>query len=247
MTQRILVVDDDHKIVRLLRASLEQAGYQVFVATNGETALHVMRRERPDLVVLDLMLPDRDGWDVTRVMRSDATLADTPVIMLTARVEHHDRIVGLELGADDYVTKPFHPGELIARVRAVLRRAQRGPAASRVIQVGDLMIDVDAHRAEVRGRVVRLTPTEFGLLQALAEHCGHALTRSEMIEQGLGYSYEGIERTVDSHIRNLRRKLAEAGASADPIETVFGVGYRLAAARTSLPLGGTEGGEGGHS
>jgi two-component system alkaline phosphatase synthesis response regulator PhoP len=244
MAQRILIVDDDHKIVRLLRASLEQAGYQVFVAYDGETALHMLRRERPDLVVLDLMLPDRDGWDVTRVMRGDATLADTPIIMLTARVEHHDRIVGLELGADDYVTKPFHPGELMARIRAVLRRAQRGPAASRVIQAGELLIDVDAHRVEVQGpsslssQTVHLTPTEFGLLQALAEHCGHALTRLEMIEQGLGYSYEGIERTVDSHIRNLRRKLAEAGASADLIETVFGVGYRLSP--PSVPPSGGE-------
>jgi two-component system alkaline phosphatase synthesis response regulator PhoP len=228
MTQRILVVDDDREITRLLRASLEQAGYQVFVAYNGETALHALRRERPDLVVLDLMLPDRDGWDVTRVMRGDTSLADTPIIMLTARVEHHDRIVGLELGADDYVTKPFHPGELMARIRAVLRRAQREPAASRVIQAGELLIDVDAHRVEMRGQAVHLTPTEFGLLQALVEHRGHALTRLEMIEQGLGYSYEGIERTVDSHIRNLRRKLADAGASADLIETVFGVGYRLA-------------------
>ena len=242
MTQRILVVDDDHKIVRLLRASLEQAGYCVFVAYNGETALHTLRRERPDLVVLDLMLPDRDGWDVTRVMRGDPILAHTPIIMLTARVEHHDRIVGLELGADDYVTKPFHPGELLARIRAVLRRAQPGPASSRTIQVGEVLIDVQAHRVEVRRRAVRLTPTEFGLLQALAEHRGHALTRLEMIENGLGYSYKGIERTVDSHIRNLRRKLAGAGAPADLIETVFGVGYRLAPPLTSPPLGGTEGG-----
>ncbi len=228
MAQRILIVDDDPKIVRLLRASLEQAGYRVFVAYDGETALHTLRRERPDLVVLDLMLPDRDGWDVTRVMRADAALADTPIIMLTARVEHHDRIVGLELGADDYVTKPFHPGELMARIRAVLRRAQHGPAASNVIRAGELLIEVDAHRVEVRGQTVHLTPTEFGLLQALAEHNGHALTRSEMIEKGLGYSYEGIERTVDSHVRNLRRKLDDAGAPADLIETVFGVGYRLA-------------------
>jgi len=228
MTQRILVVDDDQKIVRLLRASLEQSGYEVSVAYDGETALHTVRNERLDLVVLDLMLPGRDGWDVTRVMHSDAALADTPIIILTARVEHHERIVGLELGADDYVTKPFHPGELIARIRAVLRRAQRGPAASRVIQAGELTIDVSAHQVEVRGQTVPLTPTEFSLLQVLAEHRGHVLTRSEMIERALGYSYEGIERTVDSHIRNLRRKLADAGASPDLVETVFGVGYRLA-------------------
>ena len=234
MPERILVVDDDREIVRLLRASLEQVGYEVLAAYDGETALHTLRRERPDLIVLDLMLPDRDGWDVTRVMRSDNSLAQTPIIMLTARVEHHDRIVGLELGADDYVTKPFHPGELLARIRAVLRRAQGGLAAPSVICVGDLLIDTDAHRVEVRsaegepGRAVHLTPTEFGLLQALAEYRGHVLTRLEMIERGLGYSYEGLDRTVDSHVRNLRRKLAEAGASADLVETVFGVGYRLA-------------------
>jgi len=249
MTQRILIVDDDAKIVRLLRASLEQAHYQVLVAYNGETALHMLRRERPDLVVLDLMLPDRDGWDVTRVIRSDATLADTPIIMLTARIEHHDRIVGLELGADDYVTKPFHPGELLARIRAILRRAQHRLAASRLIRVGPLLIDVDAHRVEVQGtpdlpgQDVHFTPTEFGLLQALAEYPGHALTRLEMIERGLGYSYEGIERTVDSHIRNVRRKLSDAGAPADFIETVFGVGYRMFPPLTSPPLGGAEGGK----
>jgi two-component system alkaline phosphatase synthesis response regulator PhoP len=229
----VLVVDDDREIVRLIRASLEQAGYKVLVAYDGETALHILRRERPHLVVLDLMLPDRNGWDVTRVIRSDKSLAHTPIIMLTARVEHHDRIVGLELGADDYVTKPFHPGELLARIRAVLRRAHGAPATTSAIRAGDLLIDIDAHRVEVRGdsdgpgRAVHLTPTEFGLLRALAEYRGHVLTRLEMIERGLGYSYEGLDRTVDSHIRNLRRKLVEAGASPDLVETVFGVGYRL--------------------
>jgi two-component system alkaline phosphatase synthesis response regulator PhoP len=194
------------------------------------------------LVVLDLMLPDRDGWDVTRVVRGDASLAHTPIIMLTARVEHQDRIVGLESGADDYVTKPFHPGELMARIRAVLRRVQRGPGASRTIRSGELMVDVDAHRVEVQGQALHLTPTEFGFLRALAEHCGQALTRSEMIERGLGYSYEGLERTVDSHIRNLRRKLSDAGASAELIETVFGVGYRLVPPLIPPPRGGIKGG-----
>ncbi len=227
MAQRILVVDDDREIVRLLRAYLEQAGYQVLVAYNGESALHVLRRERPDLVVLDLMLPDRDGWDVTRIMRGDASLTTTPIIMLTARVEDHDKIIGLELGADDYVTKPFNPREVVARIRAVLRRAAGGPAPSRVIQAGGLTIDPDAHLVEAAGKAVHLTPTEFGLLQALAEHPGHALTRMELIENGLGYSYEGLERTVDSHIKNLRRKLDEAGLGGEIIETVFGVGYRL--------------------
>ena len=229
MVQRILVVDDDREIVRLLRAYLEQAGYRVLTAYDGETALHILRRERPDLLVLDLMLPDRDGWDVTRIVRSDPSLASTPIIMLTARVEDQDKIVGLELGADDYVTKPFNPREVMARVRAVLRRAQGEPAPPRVMQAGDLVIDLDHHQAQIEDQPVYLTPTEFNLLRALAEHPGHTLTRLELIERGLGYSYEGLERTVDSHIKNLRRKLTKAGAAADLIETVFGVGYRLAA------------------
>jgi two-component system alkaline phosphatase synthesis response regulator PhoP len=227
MSQRILVVDDDREIVRLLRAYLEQAGYQVLAAYDGERALHLLRRERPDLVVLDLMLPDRDGWDVTRIVRGDPGLAATPIIMLTARVEDHDKIIGLELGADDYVSKPFNPREVVARVRAVLRRAQGQPALPRLIQVGELSIDLDARRVAVKGSPVKLTRTEFGLLQALAEHPGHALTRLELIEGALGYGYQGLERTVDSHIKNLRRKLDRAGGAGDLIETVFGVGYRL--------------------
>ena len=229
MANRILVVDDDREIVRLLHAYLERAGYQVLAAYDGEMALHIMRRERPDLAILDLMMPERDGRDVTRVVRGDASLSAMPIIMLTARVEDHDKIVGLELGADDYVTKPFNPHEVVARVRAVLRRSQGEPAPQRVLQIGLLLLDLDAHRVEVNGREVKLTPTEFSLLQALAEHPGHALTRQELIEGGLGYSYEALERTVDSHIKNLRRKLAAAGAPEDLVETVFGIGYRLVA------------------
>lgn len=229
MAQRVLVVDDDTEIVRLLRAYLEQERFEVLAAYEGEMALHILRREMPDLVILDLMLPDRDGWDVTRVMRGDAQLATIPIIMLTARVDDQDKILGLELGADDYVTKPFNPREVMARVRAVLRRAQGEPAPARVLRVGPLIIDLNQHRVDVDGQPVKLTPTEFNLLRALAEHPGHALTRMELIEQGLGYSYEGLERTVDTHIKNLRRKLVKAGAGEDLIETVFGVGYRLVA------------------
>ena len=227
MGQRILVVDDDREIVRLLRGYLEQAAYEVLSAYDGETALHILRREHPDLAVLDLMLPDRDGWEITRILRSDPTLVDLPIIMLTARVEDHDKIIGLELGADDYVTKPFNPREVVARVRAVLRRAQGQAAPPRIIRAGKVTLDLDAHNVEVGEQAVSLTPTEFSLLQALAEYPGHALTRLELIEKGLGYSYEGMDRTVDSHIKNLRRKLTNAGANADLIETVFGVGYRL--------------------
>jgi two-component system alkaline phosphatase synthesis response regulator PhoP len=227
MGYRILVVDDDREIVRLLRAYLEQAGYRVLVAYDGEAALHILRRELPDLVVLDLMLPDRDGWDVTRVVRGDPNLKATPIIMLTARVEDHEKIVGLELGADDYVTKPFNPREVVARVGAVLRRAQGEPAPAKAIRAGSVLIDLDQHRVEVKDQPVKATPTEFSLLCALAEHPGHALTRLELIEQAAGYSYKGLERTVDSHIKNLRRKLTKAGADPNLIETVFGVGYRL--------------------
>jgi two-component system alkaline phosphatase synthesis response regulator PhoP len=229
MAHRILVVDDDREIVRLVRAYLEQSGYEVLVAYDGETALHILRRECPDLMLLDLMLPERDGLDVTRIVRRDTGLAAMPIIMLTARVEDHDKIVGLELGADDYVTKPFNPAEVVARVRAVLRRVQGESAPARVIRVGNLVIDVDRHQVTIENEPVHLTPTEFDLLLALAEQPGHALTRQELIEKGLGYSYEGLERTVDSHIKNLRRRLEEAGGAACLVETVFGIGYRLAA------------------
>lgn len=229
MAQRILVVDDDREIVRLVRAYLEQSGYEVLVAYDGETALHMLRREHPDLMLLDLMLPGRDGHDVTRIVRGDAGLAAMPIIMLTARVEDHDKIVGLELGADDYVTKPFNPGEVVARVRAVLRRVQGEPPPPRIVRVGEVIIDPDRHQVQIGHQPVHLTPTEFALLHALAEQPGHTLTRQELIEKGLGYSYEGLERTVDSHIKNLRRKLDGAGGAANLVETVFGVGYRLAA------------------
>lgn len=229
MTRRILVVDDDREIVRLLRAYLEQSGYEVLAAYDGEAALHILRREHPDLVLLDLMLPERDGLDVTRVVRTDASLAAMPIIMLTARVEDQDKIVGLELGADDYVTKPFNPGEVVARIRAVLRRVQGEPAPPKVIRAGEVSIDLDRHQVQVAGQPVHLTPTEFALLRALAKQPGHTLTRQEMIEKGLGYNYEGLERTVDSHVKNLRQKLDEAGEASHLVETVFGVGYRLAA------------------
>jgi two-component system, OmpR family, alkaline phosphatase synthesis response regulator PhoP len=228
MAQRILVVDDDREIVRLVRTYLERSHYEVLTAYDGETALHMLRHERPDLMLLDLMLPGRNGLDVTRIVRNDAGLAAMPIIMLTARVEDYDKIIGLELGADDYVPKPFNPHEVVARVRAVLRRAQGEISPPRVIQLGDVIIDVDRHEVEVKGQPVYLTPTEFALLRVLAEHPGRALTRQEMIEQGLGYTYDGLERTVDSHVKNLRRKLEEAGGSASFVETVFGVGYRTA-------------------
>ena len=227
MTQRILVVDDDKAIVRLVRAYLEQAGYQVFVAYDGEMALHIIRAERPDLVVLDLMLPGRDGWDITRIVRADPTLAGIPIIMLTARVEDTDRIIGLELGADDYITKPFNPREVVARTRAVLRRTAGEFAPPQIVQSGRLLMDLDRHEVQVNGQPVELTPTEFELLRVLMQNAGHAFTRSELIEKGLGYTYEGLERTVDSHVKNLRRKIEPDPKKPAYVQTVYGVGYRL--------------------
>jgi two-component system alkaline phosphatase synthesis response regulator PhoP len=224
---RILVVDDDKQIVRLVQSYLERAGHQVLTAYDGETALHTIRRERPDLVVLDLMLPDRDGWDITRTVRSDASLANLPIIMLTARIEDTDKIVGLELGADDYIAKPFNPHEVVARVRAVLRRVGGAPATSHVIQVGGLKMDVDRHLVTLDGAPVDLTPTEFDLLKLLLEQRGHAFTRMELVEKGLGYSFDGLDRTIDSHIKNLRRKIEPNPSQPTYIETVYGVGYRL--------------------
>ncbi len=228
--QTILVVDDDKEIVRLVRAYLEKAGYQVLTAYEGETALHILRRERPVLVVLDLMLPDRDGWDITRVVRSDSSLAHIPIIMLTARIDDTDKIIGLELGADDYVTKPFNPREVVARVRSVLRRAQNSiaPQQQRILQQVDLLMDLDRHEVMIGGRPVDLTTTEFNLLRTLLENPGYAFTRSELIEQGLGYEYEGSERTLDSHMKNLRRKIEPDPKQPMYIHTVYGVGYRLA-------------------
>ena len=226
--QRILVVDDDKEIVRLVRAYLEQAGFQVLVAYDGETALHTVRRERPNLVVLDLMLPDRDGWDVTRIMRRDNALEAIPIIMLTARVEDTDKIIGLELGADDYVTKPFNPREVVARVRSVLRRVNGAQSErDQVLQVDRLRMDLYRREVMMSGKPVDLTPTEFELLRAMMQNPGYAFTRAELIEQSLGYGYESLERSLDSHIKNLRKKVEPDPKQPLYIQTVYGVGYRL--------------------
>lgn len=227
--ERILVVDDDREITRLLRSYLEQAGYEVLIAHTGETALHTLRRDRPDLLVLDLMLPDRDGWDVTRLIRADASLADTPIIMLTARIDDTDKILGLEMGADDYITKPFNPREVLARVRAMLRRQQRmsDQGIVTVYQVGQLHLDVARHDVTLNGLPLELTRTEFSLLQTLMQNPGYVFTRSELIERALGHSYESIERSLDTHIKNLRRKVGDDPRDPLYIQTVYGVGYRM--------------------
>jgi len=227
MAQRILVVDDDKQIVRLVSSYLEQAGYTLLTAYDGEDAMRIIRRERPDLIVLDLMLPKHDGYEITKWLRADPSLAATPMLMLTARVEDSDKILGLELGADDYLTKPFNPREVVARVRAILRRAMTGPTTARVLQVGDLKLDVERHEVTLAGRAIETTPTEFALLKTLMENPNRAFTRGELIEKALGYAYEGMDRTLDSHIKNLRKKIEDDPSAPRYIETVFGVGYRM--------------------
>ena len=226
--QQILVVDDDKSIVKVVRSYLEQAGYAVQTAYDGESALHALRSEKPDLVVLDLMLPDRDGWEITRLIRSDATLGAMPIIMLTARVEDTDKIVGLELGADDYITKPFNAREIVARVRALLRRAQFAQnVAPQLIRLGALALDMDQHTLTVDGAAVELTRTEFTLLQILMTNPGHTFTRDELLEKSMGYAYEGMGRTLDTHMRNLRKKIEPDANNPTYIQTVYGVGYRM--------------------
>ncbi len=239
MAQRILVVDDDRQIVRLIQSYLEQAGYHVLTAYDGDTAMRLIRTQRPDLVVLDLMLPNRDGWEITRLVRATPQLAELPILVLTARIDDADKIVGLELGADDYVTKPFNPREVLARVHAVLRRANGGPAPLSTLESGPIRMDVDRHEVYVKDTLIELTPTEFELLKAMLEQPGHAYTRRELIDRALGDTYESLERTLDSHVKNLRKKLEIDADAPSCIQTVFGVGYRLQApqAESATPTG----------
>jgi len=220
---KILVVDDEEKLVRIVKAYLEREGYTVVAAYDGKAALALARTEAPDLVLLDLMLPQVSGWDVCRTLRAESNV---PIIMLTARDEDTDKVVGLELGADDYITKPFNPRELVARVRAVLRRAE-SPPEKRRIAFGDLTVDLDKHEVRHAGRLVELTPTEFELLRVLAEAPGRVYSRMQLLDKVQGYAYEGYERTIDSHIKNLRKKLEPDPDKPRYIVTVRGVGYKL--------------------
>ena len=225
--RRILVVDDDKKIVELVQLYLEKDGYQVHVAYDGLQALELARQKRPDLVVLDLLLPGLDGLDVCRILRAESKV---PIIMLTAKTTEQDRLAGLELGADDYVTKPFSPRELMARVRAVLRRAGiDAPAGPAEMRLGDLVIDRRGHEVRLGDQAVSLTPTEFRLLAALAEQPGRAFTRLELLDRVFGYDFEGFERNVDVHVKNLRNKIEPNPRRPTYIQTVYGVGYKLSA------------------
>jgi DNA-binding response OmpR family regulator len=221
----ILVVDDEPKIATLARDYLEHAGFAVLTANDGPSALATIRQRRPDLVVLDLGLPGLDGLDLTRELRRDSTV---PIVMLTARDDELDKLLGLELGADDYMTKPFSPRELVARVRAVLRRAERPLEAAETIRAGDVVLDMPRMRAEVGGTAVELTPTEFQLLATLAARPGRIFTRSQLLDALHGVAFETYERAIDSHIKNLRRKLEPDPRRPRYVLTVYGVGYRFA-------------------
>jgi two-component system alkaline phosphatase synthesis response regulator PhoP len=224
VTQTILVVDDEPEIVRLLRSYLERDGYRVVTAYNGEEALYAARHEKPDLVVLDILMPKMDGLAFTRQIRREQ---DVPIIMLTARAEETDRIVGLEMGADDYVTKPFSPREVVARVRAVLRRAQPKPQAPPILRAGPIVLDHSEHTVTVAGESVELTPTEFGILETLMRDPGRVFSRTEILEAVHGVAFEAYERTVDAHVKNLRQKIEADPATPQYILTVRGAGYRL--------------------
>jgi DNA-binding response OmpR family regulator len=223
--ETILVVDDEPKILKTVRAYLENAGFRVVTAGDGQMALTVYRHEKPALVVLDLGLPGMDGLDVARTLRRDSNV---PIIMLTARVDEADKLIGLELGSDDYVTKPFSPRELVARVRAVLRRTggerQEAPVP---IVAGDVLIDMERRQVSVSGQPVELTPTEFDLLVVLARHPGRVFTRLELLDRVQGYAFEGYERTVDAHVKNLRQKIEPDPKQPHYLLTVYGVGYRF--------------------
>ena len=226
VVRTVLVVDDEPEIVRLVRDYLENAGFAVLEASDGAQALQVARRQSPDLIVLDLSLPEMDGLDVARVLRQTAP---TPIIMLTARADEVDRVAGLELGADDYVAKPFSPRELVARVRAVLRRSDAAQSREPVLHAGDgLTLDLTRMETTVRDRRVDLTATEFQLLAHMARQPGRVFTRAQLLDAVHGVAVESYERAIDAHIKNIRRKIEEDPRSPKYLQTVFGVGYRLA-------------------
>lgn len=226
MSELILVVDDEPKLVNVVRGYLEQAGYEVVGAGNGREALFAARDHQPDLIILDMMMPVMDGLSFIREYQKEGS---APIIALTARVDETDKILGLEMGADDYITKPFSPRELTARVRAVLRRTGGGAAQpeSKLLRAGNLILDEDAHIVKLNNAEIELTPMEYNLLYTLMRHPGRAYSRMELLEHAQGFAYDGYERTVDVHIKNLRKKIEADPSQPEFILTVFGVGYRF--------------------
>lgn len=225
MTHTVLIVEDDTKTAELLRIYLAKEGYRVLIAHDGLMALALTREQRPQLVLLDLMLPLLGGLDVCRVLRAESSV---PIIMLTAKSTEDDTLLGLELGADDYIAKPFSPRELVARVRTVLRRSGERPhGGPRQAQYGELLVDFERHEVLLRGAPLRLTPKEFKLLETLIQQPGKAFSRAELLEQVFGYDYEGLDRTVDVHMMNLRKKIERDPAQPVYLQTVYGVGYKF--------------------
>jgi two-component system alkaline phosphatase synthesis response regulator PhoP len=224
MGKTIMVVDDEKRLVSLVESYLKQEGYRVVTAFNGREALTVAQRESPDLIVLDVMMPEMDGYEFMRKHRADH---DTPIILLTARVDDEEKVIGLEVGADDYMTKPFRPRELVARVRAVLRRAGEREPAARVLKAEDIVLNRDQHTVRISERYVDLTPSEFDILSALMASPGRVYSRLDLLDIIQGVRYEGYERTIDTHIKNLRGKIEPEPRSPHYIETVYGAGYRL--------------------
>jgi two-component system alkaline phosphatase synthesis response regulator PhoP len=227
MSPTLLIIEDEPELVRVLRSYLEQAGYIVLTALRGDTGLSTWEDKHPDLVILDLNLPGMDGLDVARRIRHDE-IRRTPIIMLTARADESDQLIGLELGADDYIPKPFSPRIVVARVNALLRRSDPSTLTNQLLRISDLEIDPYAHSLTRAGKVIDLTPTEFSLLVTLAGQPGRVFSRLQLLEASQGVAYEGYERTIDAHIKNLRAKLEPDSKKPKYIETVFGVGYRFA-------------------
>jgi len=224
VTSRIAIIEDEPDIAEVLEYNLEREGFDTFTVLRGDTAMDSLRAQRPDLILLDLMLPGLDGLELCRLLKRDVATAQIPMIMLTAKGDEVDRIVGLELGADDYIAKPFSPREVVLRVKAVLRRGQEPIMAGEALVAGEVSLDVPGHRLFIRGEEVALTATEFRLLKLLMERSGRVLTRDMLLTEGWGYAEDVDSRTVDTHVRRLRRKL---GDEALRIETVIGVGYRF--------------------
>ena len=220
----VLIVDDDIKLVELLKTYFEKDGFDVLVAHDGKRALTMIQEAKPDIVVLDIMLPILDGWEVCRRVRRDS---DIPIIMLTAREEETDRLVGLEIGADDYVTKPFSPREVVARVKVILRRVYKGVVKPELLKMGKVVMDIERHEVKRNGQLLDLTPTEFKILELLASSPGRVFSRLQIVEQVQGYAFDGYERTIDAHVKNLRRKVEENPKEARYIQTVYGVGYKV--------------------
>ncbi len=224
MTETILIIEDEPKVARLARDYLEKNNYRVFIANDGKSGLATARGEKPDLLILDLMLPEMDGLDVCRALRRES---DIPIIMLTARAEETDRLIGLELGADDYITKPFSPRELVARVRALLRRAKGRVYQSGIIRVSDLELNTESHTLDLAGEDIHLTRIEFNLLETMARHPSQIFSRAQLLENLHGVAYIGYDRSIDAHIKNLRRKIEDNPAEPKYILTVYGVGYKF--------------------